>query len=188
MDSEPLSVAELGAARAQGWPVDDADIHDRLIGRPRGEIVALHAAQHGIDAARALPAYRPGLDVRFRAGLRAWHDRRAGRAGAHADGGRASSLSRQDLTGLVRLRARFAPTSIPPRRWRAASRRPTCSCSRPAGVPPQDCIVIKASVAGATAAQAAGMQLICLTAGSHSGPARLAERLARLRPHAQDAL
>ena len=70
VDSEPLSVAELGALlRGAGVPVEDADIFDRMIGRPLSEILGIYQGEHGIDVTSQLDAYRASLAARFRAEL-----------------------------------------------------------------------------------------------------------------------
>ncbi|WP_240558560.1 HAD family hydrolase [Paracoccus contaminans] len=191
VDSEPLSVAELGRTlRGQGLPVDDADIYDRMIGRPVAEIVALYAAEHGIDATPALPDYRARVDALFRAGLRPL----AG-IGAALDAlpdlpravASSSTLPRLHLSlDLTGLHERFVPhiySATQVSRGKPAPDLFLFAAER-LGARPPDCIVIEDSVAGVTAAQAAGMRVIGLTAGGHASAARLAERLAELRPDA----
>lgn len=191
VDSEPLSVAELGRTfRDQGLPVDDADIYDRMIGRPIAEIVAIYTAEHGIDITNALPAYRERLRASFEAELRAI-DGIAGALDALPGLPRAvassSTLPRLDLSlGLVGLRDRFAPHIYSATQVARGKPAPDLFlfAAEELGVQPADCIVIEDSPAGVTAAKAAGMRVIGLTAGSHAAPARLAERLGALRPDA----
>lgn len=191
VDSEPLSVAELGRTlRAQGLPVQDADIYDRMIGRPIAEIVALYAAEHGVDITPALPAYRARLEATFRAALRPIAG--IGDALDALDGlpravASSSTLPRLNLSlDLTGLHGRFAPhiySATQVSRGKPAPDLFLFAAER-LGTRAADCIVIEDSVAGVTAAQAAGMRVIGLTAGGHAKAARLAERLADLRPDA----
>lgn len=191
VDSEPLSVAELGALlRGAGVPVEDADIFDRMIGRPLSEILGIYQGEHGIDVTSQLDAYRASLAARFRAELQPIRGiARALDLMDHMPRACASSstLPRLELTlKLTGLWDRFAPhiySATQVARGKPAPDLFLFAAER-LGVAPADCIVIEDSAAGVRAAKAAGMRVIGLTAGSHAVQARLAERLPALHPDA----
>ncbi|WP_134724246.1 HAD family hydrolase [Paracoccus luteus] len=191
IDSEPLSVAELGLAlRAAGAPVSDADIYDRMIGRSVAEITALVHGEHGIDATPLLPGYRARLAERFAAELRPIPGIAAALAalsGLPRAVASSSTPARLDqtlrLTGLWDAFAPHIHSATEVARGKPAPDLFLHVAAR-LGVRPADCIVIEDSIAGIRAAQAAGMRCIAFTGGSHAAAARLAERLPALDPEA----
>lgn len=194
VDSEPLSVAELGRAlRETGLAITDAQILDRMIGRPVGEIVALLADEQGIDATPALPAYRERLAARFRAELRPVPGIAAALdALPPLPRACASSSTPARLELMLRLTGlwdRFAPHIVSTTQVARGKPAPDVFllAAEGLGAAPRDCIVIEDSVAGVIAARAAGMRVIGLTAASHAVVARLPERLAALHPDAMVA-
>lgn len=191
IDSEPLSVAELGRTlRDAGAPITDAEIFDRMIGRPVAEIVAIVAAEHGTDATILLPDYRARLEDRFRTelrpipGIKAALDALPAVPRAVASSSTPARLEQTlQLTGLWNCFAPHIYSATQVARGKPAPDLFLFAADR-LGVAPANCIVIEDSVAGVQAAQAAGMRVIGLTAGSHAADARLTQRLTALHPDA----
>ncbi|MDO5631240.1 MAG: HAD family hydrolase [Paracoccus sp. (in: a-proteobacteria)] len=191
VDSEPLSVAELGLTlRDAGAAITDQQIFDRMIGRPIAEIVAIVAAETGADATPLLPDYRDRLRARFDAELQPIPGIRDA-IRAMPPGPRAvassSTLPRLDhclrLTGLHDL---FAPHIFSATQVARGKPAPDLFLFAAAqlNTQPADCIVIEDSIAGVTAAKAAGMRVIGFLGGGHARAAHLADRLPALHPDA----
>ncbi len=191
VDSEPLSVAELGRSlRQAGAAITDADIYARMIGRPVAEIVAIVAKEEGVDATPLLPDYRARLRARFDTDLRPIPGIGAALA-AMPDLPRAvaSSSTPARLEHTLRLTGlwdAFAPHVYSATQVERGKPAPDLFlfAARQLGVPPADCIVVEDSPAGIAAAQAAGMRVVAFTGGGHAEAARLAERLPALNPDA----
>lgn len=191
IDSEPLSVAELGRTlRQAGARITDADIYDRMIGRPVAEIVAMVDDEEGVDATPLLPAYRARLRTRFEDDLRAIPGIHAALA-ALPDGPRAvassSTTARLEhslrLTGLWDAFAPHVYSATQVARGKPAPDLFLYAADR-LGVRAADCIVIEDSPAGIAAARAAGMRVVAFTGGGHAQAAHLARRLPALAPDA----
>ena len=191
VDSEPLSVTELGRAlRESGAAIEDAEIFARMIGRPISEIVAIVARETGFDATPHLPEYRARLRARFEADLRPVPGMaealRALPAGPKAVAS-SSTLPRLEHTlHLCGMWAEFAPHIYSATQVERGKPEPDLflHAARSLGAAPGDCIVIEDSPAGIRAAQAAGMRVVAFLGGSHAGAARLAERIGPLCPDA----
>ncbi|MDO5706180.1 MAG: HAD family hydrolase [Paracoccus sp. (in: a-proteobacteria)] len=191
IDSEPLSVAELGRSlRDAGAPTTDAEIYDRMIGRPIAEIVAIIASETGTDATPLLPAYRDRLRARFDAELQPIPGI-ADAIRAMPPGPRAvassSTLPRLNHTlSLTGLHDLFAPHIYSATQVERGKPEPDLFlfAAQHLNTPPADCIVIEDSPAGIRAAKAAGMRVVAFLGGSHAGAARLGERLPALNPDA----
>lgn len=191
VDSEPLSVAELGRTlREAGAGITDAQVFARMIGRPVAEIVAIVAAEEGADATPLLPAYRARLRDRFTAELRpvpgiaAALDRMP--PGPRAVASSSTPPRLEHTLRLTGLWDRFAPhvySATEVARGKPAPDLFLLAADR-LGLPPADCIVIEDSPAGVEAARAAGMRVVALLAGSHAAAAGLAQAMQALRPDA----
>ncbi|MDO5620264.1 MAG: HAD family hydrolase [Paracoccus sp. (in: a-proteobacteria)] len=190
VDSEPLSVAELGLTlRQAGAPVADAEIFDRMIGRSIASIVALVQAEHGVDASPLLPDYRARLKARFDAELRPVPGIAQALTGLDMPRAVASSSTPErlqhclTLTGLYDCFAPHIYSATMVQNGKPAPDLFLLAAER-LGAAPADCIVVEDSLAGVTAAKAAGMRVIGFTGGSHAQAARLPERLPALHPDA----
>lgn len=187
VDSEPLSVAELGhALRGAGATITDAQIFDRMIGRSVAQVSAMMRDEQGVDVAPALPGYRESLRRRFQTELqpipgigdaiRAMGDLPRTVASSSGPDRIAQSLH---LTGLADLFGRNICSAVEVTHGKPAPDLFLLAAAR-LGVDPARCIVIEDSEAGVRAAKAAGMRVVGFLGGSHAGVAGLACKLPAL--------
>ncbi|SIQ80339.1 haloacid dehalogenase superfamily, subfamily IA, variant 3 with third motif having DD or ED [Paracoccus thiocyanatus] len=189
VDSEPLAAAEIKAMLDRlGLPISHARIYDEFLGRSFSTVVAAARGQ-GLDLGPALPGYAEALALRFRRDLRPVPG--MAEVLAQLPGPRAVASS----SAPERLRLSLAVTGLAPlfgphvySAAQVAHGKPAPDlflfAARHLGVAPADCVVIEDSPAGLAAARAAGMRVVGFLGGSHAAPARLAEKLAALRPDA----
>ena len=190
VDSEPLAVAELQTMFGRlGVPMPPERIYRDFLGRSLQTIVDAAAQDHGLDLAPELPGFAQGLAARFghdllpvpgmAAAIAALPGPRAV-ASSSAPDRLALSLS---LTGLAPLFGAHVYSASQVRNGKPAPDLFLLAAER-LRISPADCVVIEDSPAGIAAARAAGMRVVGFLGGAHAGPARLAERLSRLRPDA----
>lgn len=190
VDSEPLAAAELATAmRSLGAPVDQARVYDDYLGRSVRYVIQSALRDLSIDLAPAMPGYAESLANRFRHELRPI----PGMAGvlAQLTGPRAVASSSTPerlaltlgITGLARFFGSHVYSATMVENGKPAPDLFLLAAER-LGVAPKDCVVIEDSPAGIMAAKAAGMRVIGFLGGSHAVPARLAQRLADLKPDA----
>ncbi|MFT3690922.1 HAD family hydrolase [Paenirhodobacter sp.] len=191
VDSEPLSVAELGRTlREAGADIGDDEIFGRMIGRDIAQILRMVREEQGVDATPLLPGYRDRLQRRFDAELRPVPGI-AQAIGAMADLPRivASSSGPERiahslrLTGLADLFGDRICSAVEVENGKPAPDLFLLAARR-LGADPARCIVIEDSEAGVRAAKAAGMRVVGFLAGSHAGVAGLAQKLPALGPDA----
>lgn len=190
VDSEPLAAEELaGMLHGLGLPIGIDRIYADFLGRSVNALIEMAARDHHTDLTPELPAYAARLAERFHRHLTAV----PGMAGAlqMLDAPRAvASSSAPDrlklslqLTGLAGFFGDHVYSST-----MVAQGKPAPDlfllAAQGIGIPAADCVVIEDSPAGIRAARAAGMRVIGFLGGSHAGRARLAERLAALKPDA----
>lgn len=191
VDSEPLSVTELGRAlRESGADIQDSEIFNRMIGRPISEIVAIVAEEQGFDATPHLPEYRARLRSRFEAELSAVPGMvdavRSLPPGPKAVAS-SSTLARLEHTlKLCDLWQDFTPHIFSATQVARGKPEPDLFlfAAEQIGVPVAECIVIEDSPAGIRAAQAAGMRVVAFLGGSHAEASSLSERIKPLAPDA----
>lgn len=191
VDSEPLSVAELGRAlREIGARVSDAEIAGRMIGLSTASILALLRAEEGLDAAPALPRFRARLAERLARELRPIPGIAEAIRALEALPRIVASSSEPErialslrVTGLADLFGPRICSAVEVDHGKPAPDLFLLAAAR-LGVPPAACIVIEDSTAGIRAAQAAGMRVVGFMGGSHAQACALATRLPALHPDA----
>ncbi|WP_026310408.1 HAD family hydrolase [Neomegalonema perideroedes] len=190
VDSEPLAVDEVQAMFAKlGVPLSEDRIYRDFLGRSASVIVEMAARELGLDVARETAACDENLLRRFRRELRPVPG--VAQAIAALEGPRAvASSSAPDrlalslaLTGLAPL---FGPHVYSASQVRKGKPAPDLFlfAAQKLGADPAACVVVEDSPAGVMAARAAGMRVVGFLGGGHAAPARLAERLAALKPDA----
>ncbi|MFV0293563.1 MAG: HAD family hydrolase [Paracoccus sp. (in: a-proteobacteria)] len=191
IDSENLSVTELGhTLRRAGANISDADIFQRMIGRPIAEILSMVLEEQGCDASSFLPEYGERLRARFEADLQPMRGMRqvidAVPVGSRAVASSSTLPRLEHSLQLTELWDLFAPHVYSATQVARGKPAPDLFLfvANQLGVAPADCIVIEDSPTGIQAARAAGMRVIAFLGGSHAGAARLAERVAPLMPDA----
>lgn len=191
VDSEPLSVAELGRAlRESGADIADAEIFARMIGRPVSEIVSTVAQEQGFDATPYLPEYRERLRARFEEDLTAipgMADAIRALPAAPKAVASSSTLARLEHTlKLCKLWQDFAPNVFSATQVARGKPEPDLFlfAANQLGMAPQNCIVVEDSPAGILAAQAAGMRVVAFLGGSHADASNLSARVKPLNPDA----
>ncbi|MFS4437374.1 HAD family hydrolase [Paracoccaceae bacterium GXU_MW_L88] len=191
IDSEPLSVAELGASlREAGAEITDNEIFVRMVGLSIAKILDIVRREYGVDAAPYIEDFRLRLEQRFAASLQPIEgiadalDALADLPRAVASSSTPSRLE-QTLT-LTNLKPRLAPHIYSASLVKNGKPAPDLFlyAAEKIGAAPQDCIVIEDSAHGVEAAHAAGMQVIGFTGGGHAEAARLGARLPQLHPDA----
>lgn len=187
VDSEPLSVAELGASlREAGAPVTDDQIFQRMIGRSVASIVDMVRQEHGVDATPLLPAYRQRLAARFEQelrpipgiadALRQVQEMPMAVASSSTPPRIEQSLR---LTGLAGFFGAHVYSATQVQNGKPAPDLFLMAAAQLA-VSPENCIVVEDSEAGVRAAKAAGMRCIGFLGGSHAQAAGLAQKLPQL--------
>lgn len=190
VDSEPLAAEELAATlRGLGLPIGTQRIYDEFLGRSVEVLIETALREHGTDLRPAMPGFAARLEAAFRRRLgpirgmaEALQALAGPRAVASSSGPERLALSLR-LTGLGRFFGAHVYSAAMVARGKPAPDL-FLHAARGIGVAPENCIVIEDSPAGIRAARAAGMRVIGFLGGSHAGQARLAERLAELRPDA----
>ncbi len=174
---------------ARQVPITETQAYDLFLGTSASHEIAYLRDRFGIDITPDLADYRDRLAQRFRQDLTAIPG--MPEALARLDGPRAvassSSPERLRLSlGLTGLWDRFAPHVYSASMVQNGKPAPDLFllAADRLGASPADCVVIEDSPAGIRAAQAAGMRVIGFLGGGHAGPARLADRLAALKPDA----
>ena len=177
IDSEVIAgrvhAAELAAC---GFPVNAADIVQRFVGIRDRDMYQVLEREHG----RPLP---PGYNARakariaelYRSELKAIAGVAAALEAIHLPVCVASSSSPEKLElglGLVGLWERFAPHVFSARQVARGKPAPDLFlfAAERMGVAPERALVIEDSVAGVTAARAAGMTAFGFCGGAHCGP------------------
>ncbi len=191
VDSEPLSVAELGRTlREAGAAITDAQIYDRMIGMSVASILAMMREEQGVDAAPLLDAYRARLRARFEAdltpvpGIAAAIGAMGGLPRIVASSSSPDRIAQSlRLTGLAEFFGGNICSAVEVVNGKPAPDLFLLAAER-LGVSPARCIVIEDSAAGVRAAKAAGMRVVGFLGGAHAAAARLSEKLPMLDPDA----
>lgn len=177
VDSEIISNAiDAELMTGAGWPITTDDLIRNYIGRPKAEIWAEIASQRGqpwpeglIERADALLLERIETELQPVAGIAEALRRLPGRkavASSSALPKLRRSLERCALLGF------FDPDVFSASQVARGKPAPDVFlfAARQCGADPAACVVIEDSVAGITAALAAGMRVLGFTGGLHSYP------------------
>lgn len=175
VDSEIISNAiDAELMTEAGWPVTASDLIRDYIGRPKAEIWADIAGQRGtkwpeglLDRADRLLLERMETELRPVAGM-ADALRRLPQRKAVASSSALPKLRRSlEICGLLDF---FEPTIFSASQVARGKPAPDVFlfAAKQCGVDPADCVVLEDSVAGVTAALAAGMRVLGFTGGLHS--------------------
>lgn len=190
VDSEPLAVDELKAMFARlGVDLSEARIYRDFLGRSARVIVEAAARDHGMDVAQEIADCDERLCRRFRRELRPIPGVAQVVAGLEGPRAVASSSAPERLSislALTGLAPLFGPHVYSARQVRNGKPAPDLFlfAARNLGAEPAACVVVEDSPAGILAARAAGMRVVGFLGGGHAAPARLAQRLAELKPDA----
>lgn len=170
-------------------PITEAQAYDLFLGTSGSHEIAYLRDHYGVDITPDLTDHRARLADRFRAALQpipgiaeALAQLRGPRAVASS-----SSPDRLRLSlGLTGLWDAFAPHVYSATMVAHGKPAPDLFLLAAARLraDPADCVVIEDSPAGIRAARAAGMRVVGFLGGGHARPARLAQRLAALKPDA----
>ena len=190
VDSEVLSMAELmRIIQTRRLPISEAEAYDLFLGTSGSHEIAFLRDRYGVDITPDLADHRERLAARFRAALQPVPG--IAEALARLGGPRAvassSSPERLRLSlGLTGLWDAFAPHVYSATMVAHGKPAPDLFLMVAARLQadPADCVVIEDSPAGICAARAAGMRVVGFLGGGHARPARLAQRLAALKPDA----
>lgn len=191
VDSEPISTEVLAEVLAEaGCPVDAATIYDRFLGRSLTSTLQVLRDDFAMELTEAhLAQMREKLYARFRTDLRPIEGVAEAIRALPCKVCVASSSQPErirlslELTGLAPL---FGPHVFSATMVERGKPFPDLflHAAREMGVAPEACAVVEDSLAGVSAAQAAGMPVFAFTGGGHAGPARLADRIRPLGPAA----
>ncbi|MBC9247303.1 HAD family hydrolase [Paracoccus sp. 11-3] len=184
VDSEPLSIAELGdTLRAAGAVITNDEMFARMIGRSVASIVDIVRQEQGVDATPLLPDYRRRLAQRFQQELypipgiaHALLELQSLPKAVASSSTPARIAQSLELTGLAGFFGTRVYSAVQVQNGKPAPDL-FLLAARELAVPPENCIVIEDSGAGVRAAKAAGMYCIGLLGGSHAQASGLAQKL-----------
>ncbi|NPD14722.1 HAD family hydrolase [Xinfangfangia sp. D13-10-4-6] len=197
VDSEILSNAiDAQLMTAAGWPITAGDIIRGHIGQPKAVIWAQIAALRGapwpeglLEEADALLWQRMATELQPVEGIRDALERLPGPKAVASSSALPKLRRSLEVCGLSDF---FGPHVYSASQVARGKPFPDVFlfAARQCGVDPADCLVVEDSVAGVTAARAAGMRVVGLTAGRHSwpehGPQLMAAGAARIFTRSAD--